>query len=237
MVDMPKLKVSVIITCKNEEDYIESCLKSVQYQTLKNFEIIVSDGKSKDNTVKIAKRYADKVIVEETNVSAGRNIGAANAKGEILIFVDADTVLLPETLEKILDVFKKKNVVGASCPAMPLTTEMKYVWLYSAYNNFARASIRFKRPHIAGFFCAYRKDAFNLVGGFDENFGTLEDFDLSKRIAKLGKIEFLSSTFVLTSHRRLKRFGLRTPERYGRAWIRMLRGRRGFSYDWYNSIR
>lgn len=230
-------QVSVIVTTKNEEKYIESCLKSIRSQTFKNFELIVSDAESNDSTVKIARKYADKVIVKKTNVAAGRNFGATTSRGEILVFVDADTVLLSDTLEKIVGAFKKKNVIGASCPALPLSTEEKYIWFYLFYNRFAKFSIRLKKPSIAGFFCAYRKDAFDKIGGFDENVGVLEDFHLSIRISKLGKIKFVESTLVLTSHRRLKDWGIRMPKRYTHAWLKIMATGRGFSYDWYNSIR
>lgn len=234
---MAKPRVSVVITAKNEGKYIGSSLRSLECQTFKDFEIIVSDAESRDDTVKIAKRHADKVIVAKTNVSAGRNLGAKNARGEILVFIDADTILLPDTLEKIVGAFKNRKVVGATCPLMPLTVEARYVWVYMFYSNFARATIRLKRPQIAGTFCAYRKDAFEKVGGFDEHVGMLEDFHLSQRIAALGKIEFVDSTLVLTSHRRLKALGIRTPDKYLRAWLKMMMTGRSFSFEWYNSIR
>jgi len=57
--------ISIIIPCLNEEKYIESTLKTIKNQKLHNFEIIIIDGLSKDNTVKIAREYADRVIVEK----------------------------------------------------------------------------------------------------------------------------------------------------------------------------
>lgn len=230
-------EASVIITTKNEEKLLESCLISIKNQTFKNFEIIVTDSNSRDRTVKIARKYADKVIVRKTNVSAGRNLGAANAKGDLLVFVDGDTILLPDTLEKTVKMFRDKKVVGATCPVLPLTSETKYVWMYMFYNRFVKSSIKVRRPQVTGLYCVYKKDAFQKIGGFDENVGVLEDFHLSWRISKLGKIKFVDSTFVLTSHRRLKKMGIRVPERYVRAWLRMIRTGRSFSLGWYNSIR
>jgi len=234
---MAKPRVSVIITTKNEEKHIESCLMSLRCQTFRDFEVIVSDAKSRDNTVKIARKYADKVIVQESNVSKGRNIGVSKARGDILVFVDADTILLPDTLGKVIGAFKNKKVVGATCPVLPLTTKVKYVWVYTFFSNFEKASIRMNRPQIAGFFCAYRRDAFERIGGFDEHVGILEDFHLSRRIGALGKISFVESTFVLTSHRRLEAMGAKMPEKYIRAWLKMLATGRSFSFEWYNSIR
>lgn len=234
---MSRPKVSVIITTKNEEKYIEACLRSLQCQTFRDFEIIVTDSKSRDRTVKIARKYANKVIVKETNVSQGRNLGAENARGGVLVFVDADTVLLPDTLEKTFEVFKNRKIIGATCPILPLTVETKYVWIYMFYNKFVKSSIKVGRPQVTGLYCAYRKDAFKNVDGFDEHVGILEDFHLSSRISKLGKIKFVESTLVLTSHRRLKKLGIRAPDRYVRAWLRMIRTGRSFSYEWYKPIR
>lgn len=232
--------VSIIVPAKNEEKYIEHCLKSIRSQTFKNFELIVSDAESRDKTVKIAKKYADKIIADKTNVnvSAGRNLGAAAARGKILVFVDADTILLPDTLEKISAAFKKKTVVGASCPALPLTADPKYLFFYMVYNKYAKTSIKLRKPHIAGFFCAYRKDAFDGIGGFDEHIGVFEDFDISQRISRLGQIKFLEDTFVLTSHRRLAGWGLKKFRRkYMHVWLNYMIKGRGFSYEWYNPIR
>lgn len=230
-------KVSTIVTTMNEEACIENCLKSLKNQSYKNMEIVVSDAKSKDKTVKIAKKYADRIIVRKTNVAEGRNLGAEMSKGDILFFVDADTVLMPDTVEKVVKAFDRKRVVGATCSALPQTAEARYVWVYMFYNNFAKASIRVKKPQIAGFFCAYRKDAFDKVGGFDGDIGVLEDYHLSQRIAVHGSIKFVEDALVLTSHRRLKQWGMRMPEKYMRAWLKLATTGRSFSNDWYKPVR
>lgn len=235
---MRKPKVSVIITTKKEEKYIEQCLKSLQNQTFKDFEIIVTDSNSRDKTVNIAKKYTKKIIVKKMNVAAGRNVGASAASGKILVFVDADTILMPDTLEKTLDAFKNSKVVGASCPALPLTADPKYLFFYMIYNRYAKTSVRLKKGQIAGFFCAYRKDAFNKVGGFDEHIGVFEDFDLSRRISRLGQIKFTEDTMVLTSHRRLRGWGMnKFSQRAMKVWLNYIVRGRGFSYKWYNPIR
>lgn len=235
---MSKRLASIIITAKNEEKHIEQCLMSLKYQTYKNMEIIVSDAESKDKTVKIAKKYADKVIVKKSNIAEGRNIGAAAARGEILFFLDADTILMPDTIEKMMGGFKNKKVVGGSCQALPLTADPKYVMIYLFHNRWSKTSIIFGQPNIAGFFCGYRKEAFDKVGGFNPYMGVpYEDYDMSKRMSKLGKIFFSESTLVLTSHRRLKEWGIRSTDRYVRSWAKWAITGKGFDYKWYNPIR
>ncbi len=234
---MKKPKLSIIITSKNEEKYIESCLKSVKNQTFENYEIIVSDSVSKDKTVKISKKYADKILVRKTNISEGRNFGAEFADGEILIFLDADTMLLPNTLEEIMKEFKDKKTIGVGCPALPTNANIKYVASYIFYNTHAETSIKLGKPQISGFFCAYRKKEFEKIGGFDSSIGILEDFDLSSRISKLGKIKFAKNTLVITSHRRLKKWGIRSVDKYISSWIKLVTTGKSFSQDWYKMVR
>lgn len=231
------MKVSVIVSTKNEEKNIEACLRSIRNQSLKDFEVVLSDAGSKDKTVKIAKNYVNKIVVKKTNVAAGRNLGAMVSSGDILVFVDADTILLPDTLEKVVEAFGRKKVVGAGCSALPLTAEGRYVGIYMFYNSFAKASVRIGKPQIAGFFCAYRRSAFERVGGFDDKVGILEDFHLSRKISSQGKVVFVGSALVMTSHRRLAKWGMNVPRRYMHAWLKMLLTGRSFSHEWYNSIR
>lgn len=234
---MKRPKLSVIITTKNEEKYIENCLKSLATQSFRDFEVVVSDAESRDGTVKIAERYACKVIVKKTNIAEGRNLGAMMANGEVFVFVDADTMLMPDTLRDIWSAFKDGKVVGATCPALPTSTESKYVGTYIVYNTFCKNSIKVRRPHVAGFFCAYRRSAFERVGGFDGGVGILEDFHLSLRMGKLGKIKFVDSTMVITSHRRIKEWGIKTPHRYMQAWLKLIATGKSFSGDWYKPVR
>ncbi|MEM2084187.1 MAG: glycosyltransferase, partial [Nitrososphaerota archaeon] len=105
--------VSIIITTKNEEKYIENCLKSLKNQTYKNIEIILSDSCSIDKTVEIAKKYTNKIIIENTNIAAGRNLGAKIANGEIFVFIDADAILSTNWIKEIVKSFKISNkIVG-----------------------------------------------------------------------------------------------------------------------------
>jgi cellulose synthase/poly-beta-1,6-N-acetylglucosamine synthase-like glycosyltransferase len=201
--------ISIIIPTLNEEKYIESVLKSIRNQDYKGkYEIIVVDGMSKDNTVKMARKSADKVIqIKKKGIAEGRNAGTKVAKGDILFFIDADTILLFNGLNEIVKPFKKKDVVGVTCPILPLSPKAKDFALYWYFNLFMKRSIKSKKAQIPGLCCAYRRRVFEKVGGFDENLDTLEDFDLSEKISKLGKIILVDSTLALTSNRRVEKWG------------------------------
>jgi glycosyltransferase involved in cell wall biosynthesis len=231
--------VSVIVPTLNEQKYVENCLKALKSQDYRGkYEIIVADGMSRDNTVKIAKRYADKVVVEKKKgVAAGRNAGAKIAKGEILLFIDADTVAAFNLITEIVKRFKGK-VVGVTCPILPLSPNATDFILYWFFNEFVKASITARKPHVVGMLCAYRREAFEKIGGFNEDLKTSEDWDLSKRISKLGEIKFVDSTFVMTSPRRIRKWGkTKAAVRYIKYYLDYLLTGKTVGIDKYRPIR
>lgn len=111
------LTVSIIIPTYCEEESIEWCLKSIQGQEFEKdrIETIVVDSNSPDNTRAIATKYAKKVInIKTRGVGKARNVGAQEAKGDILLFLDADTVLDPEFLINLAESFDDNEVVCVS---------------------------------------------------------------------------------------------------------------------------
>jgi len=202
-------KISVIIPTLNEEKYIEKTLLSLRAQTIKlPYEIIVSDGKSKDKTVEIAKKYANKIVIcNKRGIAVGRNLGAKYAEGDILVFVDADTILLPNTLEEVYKEVKKRDVALVSCPVAPSSYSPSFYFLYWFYNQFSKNSIRVGKPQVAGMFMATKKSVFNQVGGFNEKMRIIEDYDFSEKASKVGEVKIVDSTFVLTSPRRIEKWG------------------------------
>ncbi len=202
--------VSVIIPTLNEEKVIEDTLKALKNQDYKGkFEIVLGDSFSKDKTARIAKKFGAKVIhTKKRVVAAGRNAGAREARGDIFIFLDADTIPTFNLITELVKAFKNKKVVGATCPIFPLSTEAKYFMLYWIFNQFTKASIKLGNPTLAGFCCAYTKDAFEKIRGYNEELETSEDHDISKRISKVGEIKYVDSAFALTSIRRVKKWGV-----------------------------
>lgn len=197
--------ISVIIPSRNEAKYIEKTLLALKHQRYsKKFEIILADYKSKDKTVKIAEKYTKKIVhARKKGVSAGRNAGAAVANGDILIFIDADTIPADNMLSAMEKAFEDKKVVGATCPIIPISHKIKDFMIFWSLNNYVKATIKAKRPQITGMCFACRKKAFDKVGGFNERIMIAEDMELSKRLGKEGLFKFVDSTFVLTSTRRL----------------------------------
>ncbi len=219
--------ISVIIPTYNEEKNIEKCLKSLLKQSLprKEYEIIVVDGKSKDKTVKIAKKYADKVIQQKSKgVGGARNDGVKLAKFELIATTDADCTLPENWLEKIKQGFENEVIL--------VTGNMKFVG-YDFYENVLSALIRSPLKIIYGsnllMPCpgpnmAFRKKEFLKIGGF-KDIPVLDDFEIYTRLRKEGKCRYNPKIVVSTSARRMKKAGIvKTHYLWATTGMRLLLG-------------
>lgn len=199
------MNVSVIIPTYNEEKNIETTLLALKSQTKPPKEIIVVDNFSKDKTVRIAKKYA-KVIKAKSNIAQARNIGASKAKSRLLLFLDADTLLLPNAIEKLANEFKEKSVVIASLPLYPLQMKVKYYMLTKiGWEFIPKLFTKYtKKPLFCGACIMVRRSAFKKVGGFREDLKAGDDIDFAQRMGELGKSAFCTKTFALTDMRRFE---------------------------------
>jgi hypothetical protein len=205
------LDISVIIPTWNEEKYLTRCLRSLTQQSgRKPLELIVVDGGSTDGTLALAEKYADKVSIEEgQTVGAARNKGAELATGHILAFIDADSVASEKWLEEIdRTLATNPRAVGVTGPTLPDEGTRTDELAYRIATGWAQSlSLRLGLPHVAGFNCAYRRDAFWQAGGFDEHRELSEDITLSMRIRHQGLIVFDPEMLAYTSLRRIKKYG------------------------------
>jgi len=179
-----KMLISVVITTKNEEKNLGNCLESVKNQTYpqKNIEIIVVDNNSTDRTKKIASRYTNKIFNQGPERSVQRNFGVSESKGDWFIFLDADMILSENVLKECVE--KIENYPEISALYIPEIISGKSFW--NKIRNFERSFYNGTVIDCARFI---RKKSFQQVGGFDENLTGPEDWDLDKKIKKLGKIE------------------------------------------------
>ncbi len=206
------MTVSIIVPAYQEEKYIEDTLKAIKNQTCKDIELIVVCNGCKDKTPEIARKYAD--IVYETKkkgVSFARNMGAKLAREEILMFVDADTKLSKDVVERLVAVNKKMNakkrreLVG-TIKTVPDSEKFKDKILMGIYN----VARHFKSsPQVI--FC--NKELFWKTGGFDEKMkigylGKYEDTSFVIAASKKGKFKYLNKACAITSTRRFRRMGI-----------------------------
>ncbi len=199
-------RISVVIPTFQEEKYIAATLSKL-VKIKPSIEIVVVDGGSDDDTVKVAKRFTDKTYqIRERGISKARNYGAKQASGDIVVFLDADVSPPSNFVEKVLKAFNNSNVVGATCRIMPAQPRFTEFVFFQFYNLLIRLCTKFK-PHSRGEFLAVRKKDFLMVNGFDENMPCLEDHDLAHRLSKQGKFMFITSLTVYESLRRFRKLG------------------------------
>jgi glycosyltransferase involved in cell wall biosynthesis len=199
--------ISVIVPTYQEEKYIEPTLVAISNQTLKRskYEIIISDANSKDRTIKIAKKYADKIIItNKKGIAIGRNLGAKYAKGKYLVFIDADTIILPQTLEEIIKEFNDCNCIISR--ALPINSSIFFLFIYFFYNLFLSIFSLLNFYQAGGYFIAVERTIFRKIGGFNENLETCEDLDFLNRVSKIGKVKLINLP-VITSTRRFEKEG------------------------------
>lgn len=200
-------RVSVVIPTLNEGKYLETTLFHIKKQ--KPFEIIIADSKSKDNTRKIAKKYGCRIVDAGKGCSAGRNAGGRAAKGDIVLFIDADSIVFQNLIETVQkDFAKNKKLAGWTCKIYGFSPSWNEQILYNASNNLVEFLTKyFKKPHAPGIAIAARKDVFDKTKGFDETLKVMEDHDFAMRVGKHGDFKFSKDTCVFTSTRRMEKWG------------------------------
>ncbi len=178
--------VSVIIATKNEEENISNCLKSVSRQSQK-CEIVVVDNFSEDKTVVIVRKFTKKVFTKGPERSTQRNFGLKKAKGEFVLFLDADMILEKNVVLECITSFKKNSYLsGIIIDEVPkgkgLLARIKKLEkrLNTGHPNLEAARF-FKLKEVI------------KVGGYDEKLFAGEDWDLSKKMEMLGALARIES--------------------------------------------
>ncbi len=203
-------QVSVIVCAKDEEGFIEKCLKRLKSQSIKP-EIIVVDGHSTDKTVKIAKKYADKVVSDnKKGISDARNVGWKTASGDIVAYCDADALPPRDWVERI-----SKSMYGNVAifgPIFPYDGNKRTKIGLKVWGNwFLKATSLLKYPCICAANAAFMK---NILKKYPFRLNFLEDFDLGNRLRKVGRVKFVRKMYMPISARRFARGFHRTAFRY-----------------------
>jgi glycosyltransferase involved in cell wall biosynthesis len=178
--------VSIIIATKNEEKNIPFLLKSISKQTYENLEVIVVDNNSTDQTKEISSQHGALVFNQGPERSSQRNFGVEQAKGDYLLFLDADMALSENVVEKCVATALNSKYIGV---IIPEESRGKGFW--------ARCIILERSFYIGvdGIEAArfFDKNTFKNSGGYDSELISGEDWDLHTRISKLGQIGRISA--------------------------------------------
>lgn len=195
------MHLSIVIPAFNEESLIENCLQSISTSLAANYkpgftsEIIVVDNNSTDNTANLARQAGAQVVFEPINqIGRARNTGAAEATGDWLLFVDADSILNPELLADILRLIEEGKSVG--CGSAIKMNGLPW-WATGVLKLWTAISIVFRWA--AGALVVCRRDSFIDVGGFDQELYAADEVTLSQKLKKWGRERGLQFV-ILTKH-------------------------------------
>jgi glycosyltransferase involved in cell wall biosynthesis len=213
--------ISVVIPAHNEERYLERTLEALQHQNYGWFEVIVVANGCFDRTKEIARGKCHRLIVlSQRSLGVARNLGARMARGELLLFLDADTVLEPVALRVIAETFSDGDAAG-TIQGQPDEPRLAYRVIYGLKNLIHRCSLH---PGSSGVILCW-KEHFVRVGGFDEGLEVRENSELVKRLMRCGRYRYIGSVRATTSMRRYDRCGVaRVVWLWWRLWFESLLG-------------
>ncbi len=188
--------VSIIVPAYNESEHLQACITALKSQNYPkdSYEVIVVDNESTDNTAQIAKKNQVQLLEKQPgNVGRMRNLGAKEARGEIVAFIDADCVVDPDWISRATELISQKEntVFGGGCFLPPNPAIVERCWLLGTPETMLPREL-------IGASIALQKNIFEKIGGFNENITSGEDTELSKQAQTLGfAIELTSKLSVI----------------------------------------
>lgn len=179
--------VSVIVTTRNNHETLEVCLRTIRSQSYKNMELIVVDNNSTDDTQDIARRYTKHVYIQGPERSAQRNFAVGKAKGDYLLVVDSDMELSREVVAEAVAVAEGDKTITAII--IPEESFGRGFW--AQCKKLERSYYIGQDAIEAARF--FRSATFRAAGGYNEALTGGEDWDLSRRVSKLGRHERIAA--------------------------------------------
>ncbi len=210
-----KPAVSVVIPAYNEATYIDRLLKALARQNFKDFEVIVSDAESKDGTKEIVESFKNNIDIKFVEAppkgpAFGRNQGAKQARGEWLLFLDADDDIDdPDFIKTLLGETKKRGWNTSSAKLRlkrdePVLNRLGFGFFYRYQKLLAHT----KHPVAQGYCIFTKKGIFDGCSGFNEKIHYGEDNDYVSRAGGKHGFGFVDSTYYYVDMRRNKQEGL-----------------------------
>ena len=234
------MRLSIIIPAYNEEKYLPATLDAINADKPDDAEVIVVDNVSTDSTREVAEARGTTVVTEtEHNIGKVRNTGAASAKGGVLVFIDADSIVRPGIFEKIIEATNDTKCFGGAAaveyePILNRTLISWFVKLYPILGNWMKMR--------GGALQYCRADVFRDLDGFDSTIYVGEDIDFGWRLDRHARDREAHTTFidqpkVLTSSRRWNRMGFVRLMFFTHPIVVLTAWRiRWFWKDWYDDV-
>lgn len=208
--------VSVVVPTYDRERSIGACIEALRRQTHRDLEIIVSDDCSRDATVAVARAIADprvRVLRADSNrgPAAARNAAVREASGEIVFFTDDDVLVPSDWIETGLRYFADPACVGI---------EGRVVYVGESYRpHYAERIVENEGREYMTANMAYRRAVLLDAGLFDESLRVYEDFELAKRVMRLGHIAYAPDMVVTHSQDRYTVASYMREARHARIWL------------------
>ncbi len=208
--------ISVVIPAHNEEKYLAETLEALQRQTYPYFEVLVVANGCTDRTVEVAQDKCDRLIVfPERDLGKARNSGAAKARGDLLVFLDADTRLEARALQVIAERFTPA-CSSATIKGRPDNPRLSYSVFYAFKNLLHRSGLHCGS---SGVISCWR-DQFKECGGFDPRLQVRENSELICRLRQFGPYRFIGDALAVTSMRRYEKTGIaRGAWQWTKIWL------------------
>ncbi len=224
MAENASFKVSIIVAAYDSQDTIEECLKSILAQNYPKgfFEVIVMDGGSKDDTVKISQQFPIKVVSIRLNAPAAYNYAMKIASFPILGFIDADAKVEVEWLNKLIPRLAEAKVAGVSGSIETWNRDNPWARSigYELKNRYRRIGKYTRR--IATMNLLLKKAIIEAVGGWDEKLPSQYDTDFGFRMASKGyKIAYEPSAVCYHFNRPTLKAYYRQQLQYGKNTLKL----------------
>lgn len=192
--------ISIVIPVYNASNTLKECLEAIYASDYSNYEVILADDCSTDNSLEIAANFSCKIIKlsQNSGAAAARNKGAKVAQGEIIFFIDSDIIITPDALSIINEDFESPEISGvvgllsAKLRFKNFASQYKNLWMHYTYKIL---------PDFVGVsytsITAFKKNIFLELGGFDMCYkeANVEDTEFGQR--------FLTKNYKIYSDKRL----------------------------------
>ncbi len=209
--------ISIVIPTLNEEKLLPQLLAQFpeDVRRRRDVELVVSDGGSSDGTRQIAAQHGAVVITHEhahrQTIAEGRNSGAAAARGDVLVFINADIRISDVDLffEEITRCLSRRGVAGVTAEVRVFPEEeiLSDRIFHFCHNYYVRFLNRIGEGMGRGECQIVRRADFTAVGGYNAAMVAGEDYDLFRRVRKRGKIVMMQRTVIYESPRRFRKYG------------------------------
>ena len=235
---MIEIKVSIILPIYNASRTIVDCLKSAMNQDYQDYELIIVDDDSSDDTLSIIKKFKDnriRMFKNKENRGPGftRNVAIKKSRGNIVLLLDSDTVVPESWISKHVNEQKNADIIGGSIFGVHKTVSGEADSFCSHFTSIPNAKRRYlKKFHMPTNNLSIKKNVFDKIGYFREDFKNSEDAEFFSRVLN-ANIKVLFAPDILVNH--LDREGLKNFLKHQYSWgvdFVKLRKKTKMEYNW-----